>query len=366
MSSNLLETSLDDVRDRIKQFKPTIKQLHSMAELEVINPATFRVAGKNMTITKNAMKGLCDQLDMPPRFYSKLYSKNKDAWGNLIKVLSRQTQKPVCLIAAKGNIIAVVENTADITKHDEVLDTTAFIMKHEPSYKLRKVEFNGVELNIHLIHTASFDVGKWNGNADPFRIGIHMSNSIVDGFTGQELIERMRCTNLTYVAVDGVSTHKNIHDIEKMPDFALEFDRNGFADLLKRKITGLKKYNASIEELVDVGRLFKIGNENRPYMKEYSGNLRLGEISSNYGINSEDELNAKPVLWKQTAKTPFILYDLFNYVTEIARHDKRLSQNEATEFRMKGGELLFEPPDLASIAELRNISKEPWVLSSNN
>src|SRR3990167_6083860 len=228
MTTGLMETSLESVRERVKQFKTSAKHLRSLSELEVINPATFRVNGKNMRITKDAMRGLCDQLDMPPKFYTKLYTKSVDAWGNLVKVLSKQTQKPICLIAAKGLIIAVVENVGDITKHDEVLDTTAFIMKHEPAYQLRKVEFNGIELNIHLIHTASFDAGKWNNKTDPFRIGIHMCNSIVNGFTGEELIERMICTNLSYVAVDGVSTHKRISDVEKMVDFALEFDRTGF------------------------------------------------------------------------------------------------------------------------------------------
>jgi len=355
--------TLEDVRKQIADNRPQVKELRSLAELKLINPVTLDVGkGKTMTLDRSGMKTLCNELDMPKAFYKKLFSKSKQAWSTLTATLASQNKHPVKLIAWKDRIVAVVSSLSQITKHDEVLDIAGRLLK-DKEFSLESIDFNGVDLSLHILSSFRFDTGKWlDKPIDMYQRGIVMSNSITEGFEARDLLKRLACMNLTYEEIPG--SEKVIHDLEKVQDFLFGKNSNEIINLVKRHTTLLKSQQASLAEVFNVASYFKTPEkEFRPYMKEYVANLRLHEIGAAYGMNI-DRLEEMPHMWKATVRTPFILYDLFNWITYIATHDERLSYSESNALHIEGGTMLFDPPDLASIAKEKIISKKPWILQN--
>lgn len=359
--------TIADVREKIKDFKPKVKTLRSMSELKLVNPYTIDMGdGKTIPMERTAIKGLCNELEMPKSFYGRLFARNKQAWQTLTKTLAEQHRKPISLIRAKDRVIAIVSKLSDITKHDEMLSMASIVLK-DKSFHLKSFGFNGVDLVLHIAHDMEFEAGKWANQPDFFKRGVVLSNSITDGFEGSSLIERIICGNLAYAEIPGTS--KNISDVEKIPDFVFGQSLNEIIDLIKRSVEKLKHNNASLQELLNVHRLFARSMDTESaasqYMKQYASELRIGEIAHKYYNMNLERLAEAPTIWCSTARTPFILFDLYNWITYIAAHDKRLLQSEITDFRIKGGDMLFDHPDLASIAPEIEIPKHRWMLSEN-
>lgn len=354
---------LEDVKDKIQEFKPKVKTLQSLSELKLVNPYTVEVGKEQIPLERTAIKGLCNILDMPSAFYARLHAKNKQAWGTLTKTLSEQHRRAVSLVAAKDRVIAIVENLADISKHDEVLDTIGMLLKHDKSYQIRHVEFDGVNLLIHLLHKLEFDIGEWRGKAkDWFRQGVIVKNSLVEGFEANSMIERMICTNLAYAEVPG--TGSAIDDVEKLIDFVERRSTNDIVDKIKRKLTALKMIHASLDEILGVAKLFDAEDKSKAFTRKYVDQLRIGEIAWAYGLDLT-RLEKAPTLFRATIKTPFILYDVLNWVSQIAKQDSRLPTQDILEMRMHAGKIIFNRPDALSIAPHKVISKNPWNLSDN-
>jgi hypothetical protein len=58
-----------------------------------------------------------------------------------------------------------------------------------------------------------------------------------------------------------------------------------------------------------------------------------------------------PEIWRKTCRTPFNVYDLFNHYTAAATHPTDvLSTRNLMRMRVRGGAMLFEPPDLSATA----------------
>lgn len=358
--------SLDEVRTKIKTFRPRTKTLPSISQLKILSPFTVEVDGKPLPLTRDAIKGLCDIIEMPPRFFSRLYQKKKDAWERLVKTM-QDVRKPATLIAAEHNagtgVIAIVEHMGDITKHSEVVDTAALVLRNK-NFQLRSVDFSGIELRMHIMSKAEIDVGEWSESKDDttFRQGILLQNSIVHGFKATSAFEQMICTNLQYCELPNTAT--SIDDLEKVPDFLFHRAFKEIGSWLKRRIGNLRKTNMSLAEIIDVARFFQSDiKEGRIFLKEYHSQLRLAEIGNAYRMNSEEMAN-QPDMWKATVKTPFICYDIMSWLSYMARHDKRLNTYEVMKLRIKSGQILTEIPHLASIAEQKVISKSPWILST--
>ncbi len=354
---------LENVREKIQEFKPKIKTLQSLSELKLVNPYTVEVGKSQIPLERTAIKGLCNILDMPQTFYAKLHAKNKQAWGTLTKTLSEQHRRAVSLVAAKERVIAIVESLADISKHDEVLDMIGMLLKHDKQYLLKHVEFDGVNLLIHLIHKLEFNIGDWRGlKHDWFRQGVIIKNSLTEGFEANSAIERMICTNLAYAEIPGTGTA--IDDVEKLLDFVERRSTNDIIDKIKRKLVALKIIYASLDEILHVAGLFDTEDKSKAFTRKYVDQLRIGEIAWAYGLDLT-RLAKTPTLFRATIKTPFILYDVLNWVSQIAKQDSRLPTQDILEMRMHAGKIIFNRPDALSIAPHKDISKNPWTLSDN-
>lgn len=354
---------LENVKEKIQEFKPKVKTLQSLSELKLVNPHTIEVGKTQIPLERTAVKGLCNILDMPQTFYAKLHAKNKQAWGTLTKMLSEQHRRAISLVAAKDRVIAIVESLADISKHDEVLDMIGMLLKHDKSYLIKHVEFDGVNLIIHLLHKVEFDIGNWRGlKNDFFRQGLLIKNSLVEGFEANSAIERMVCTNLAYAEVPG--TGAAIYDVDKLLDFVDRRSTNDIIDRIKRKLIALKVVHASLDEILHVAGLFDTEDKSKAFTRKYVDQLRIGEIAWAYGMDLE-RLAKAPNLFRATIQTPFILYDVLNWVSQIAKQDSRLPTSDVLDMRMHAGKIIFTKPDALSIAPHKNISKNPWVLSDN-
>lgn len=354
---------LENVKDKIQEFKPKVKTLQSLSELKLVNPYTIEVGKKQIPLERTAIKGLCNILDMPATFYARLHAKNKQAWGTLTKMLSEQHRRAISLVAAKERIVAIVESLADISKHDEVLDMIGLLLKHDKSYLVKHVEFDGVNLMIHLLHKLEFDIGNWRGlKNDFFRQGIMVKNSLVEGFEANSMIERMVCTNLAYAEVPG--TGSAIDDVEKLIDFVDRRSTNDIIDKVKRKLMALKVVKASLNEVLNVAGLFDTEDKSKAFTRKYVDQLRIGEIAWAYGLDLA-KLAQTPALFRSTIETPFILYDVLNWVSQIAKQDSRLPTHDILEMRNHAGKIIFNRPDALSVAPHKVISRTPWQLSDN-
>lgn len=352
------QMTLDDVRTKVKTFRPRYKSLPSMSQLKITDPSILEVDGKSMPMTEDAIRGLCHELDMPANFFMRLHQKKKEAWERLVRAMQDQ-RKPVTLIASDTAIIAVVSHIGEVTKHSEVLDTAEILLRNK-NFSLRSADFTGIELRLHIMKKEEIDVGGWSENKEDklFRQGVVLKNNIVHGFEAKSAFEQLICTNLAYCEIP--NTEKRINDIEKVPDFLFRRVFRDIGEWLKRRVMGLRKTNMSLEEVISVAKLF--GSETRFFMKEYLSQLRLAEISNAYRMTS-DQILEMPEMWRATVKTPFICYDIMSWLSYIARHDHRLDNHEIMQFRIKSGRILTDVPHLASIAEQKVISKTPWILT---
>jgi len=335
-----------------------VKHVDSISDITFIDPHNIEIGKRKIGMESTAIKGLCDELKIPPRYYSNLHKQSKEAWNDLTKMISKLHNKPTNLVSVNGKIIGVLKNVEDLTKHHEVIQHAESLLKAYPDYRLQHYDFNGMNLSLNFVSTDSFNTGQWRKKNDLFRYGFVMRNNLIKGFNGQNLIERMICTNLAYVVIPGLQ--KRIRHLDAIEDFVGEQNKNEIAYQIQNRLDSLRNHNASLQEIINVSDTFR--DESRPNIKDYLSQLRVVDIADVYGL-TEAELNDKPALWRSTVETPYNLYDVINWITYIARHDQNISVDEATKLRIKAGDMLFDTPDLASVAQKRVISSTPWILN---
>lgn len=351
-----------NIRQMVAKHKPKVKTLRSLSEVELEGPYSIRLGANKFPLDHSAVKGLCKELDMPASFYTRLHSKNEDAWSRLTTALKASTRPhPLNLLAYNGKIIVITSDLVALTKHDEIIDAAEIVLKADKNMKLSTVEFTGINLNIHLLNEKKIDTGKWLDEKDLFRFGSVIKNNLVDGCLAQACFERMICTNLSYRPIIGVDK-SSVRKVDEIPSLLLQLAYTDIEQMINAALFRMKSNNASVAEVLKVSDM--LPSDDPILAKNLQAELRLNELAHSYGMTSE-QIKKKNITWLATARTPFIMYDLYNWVTYLARHEPRLSQYERDRIRLDSGELLFSVPSLTSIAPTIELPKKPWLISPN-
>jgi hypothetical protein len=256
-----------------------------------------------------------------------------------------------------------VENLASIAKHVDVVNEMEWICQKDKAIKLGpRSNFDGVNLSMQLFRKNTIKTGEWKGAPDLFRQGWHGTNSYDGGYQGSGAVERLACTNLAYAPIHVMGHAKSL---DSMRELIFGADSPDIAQLVAQRCKVLREHKASWQELTDVHDDLKksnvaMDNEYFPLKK-----FRLGEIASAMN-GSVQEIRKMPEIWRKTCPTPFNMYDLYNFYTAAATHPiNALSTYNLMRMRIKGGTMLFHPPNLsATAAPVTYDERKPWTLDS--
>jgi len=365
---------LDQISDEVKEIKSSLVYDKSrLNDLVISEDFKITSGSKPLVLTGTAIGSLATLLDIPKGFFIRLLKKDLTAWKLLTDRLKEVNDKEIIICSENKNntAINVFNGESDylpIDKSFDALYKLGLLMKDGYDMKGARVNYNHISAEFTSNNSATILT-----TTDVFKTGfsILLDHTLVKPSQVSYLIERLICTNMTYVTQKGYYTYvKNPSKdsvIEETIGKFLDSTKNRMQTDLFGRISNMRNIDLSLAEAETIhAALHKAGQSKEvievngvresvnvipnldkeipieSYYKRYGVDIVTGR-----GLTDHIKRSHK---WKASATVPLRAYDAYNYVTFEASNNKSLSDTDALELKILGGNLITKKYDLVDLA----------------
>jgi hypothetical protein len=331
---------LENVRKQINnlQVQDLVLQGLDLDNKHGVMYRNSRLAGQAKTDLCNIFKLQYGALAVAKKDETELAKQWKDFSAAVAKFRGK-TSLRVVMNRETGDVERVLvpkKNEANRIDFDTQLE---FIEKHVgQGHDLQQCYFDVTKLNLHALlidPSAEIDVVK----SDTWKLGFSLNLGRDAGWYGPAFLRQV-CTNGMMATHQG--WRKYLANFQTLLGRTLRFDDSTVRSTLLKKTRALASNHATVGEMVDIRKECDA--------EKFDRHFKIDGIDRAYGKYTD----GKPVLsmdraWQSMADAGVNAYDLFNYATAEASHNKSLDGKGRQALNIAASNYFFKGPRLGSI-----------------